>query len=69
VTYEFECKGCNHIFTKRMSMMLAAKTTKCPCCGKRAKRLITGGSGFILKGKGFYQTDYKNKRKDGNKKT
>lgn len=50
-------------------MMLAAKTTKCPCCGKRAKRLITGGSGFILKGKGFYQTDYKNKRKDGNKKT
>ena len=42
--------------------MLAAKTAKCPCCGKRAERLISGGSGFILKGKGFYKTDYGNKK-------
>jgi predicted nucleic acid-binding Zn ribbon protein len=33
---------------------------KCPHCGKRtAKRLIGAGAGFIFKGSGFYQTDYR----------
>jgi predicted nucleic acid-binding Zn ribbon protein len=37
--------------------------TKCPKCGKRAHRLISGGSGIIFKGSGFYETDYKKKSK------
>ena len=32
------------------------------CCGK-IKRLITGGTGLIFKGSGFYLTDYKNGQK------
>ena len=34
----------------------------CPLCGKKARRCITSVGGFILKGSGFYQTDYKNKK-------
>lgn len=33
----------------------------CPKCGKKTQRLISGGSGFIFKGSGFYETDYKRK--------
>jgi putative FmdB family regulatory protein len=64
-TYEFECNNCNHNFEKIMRMTLAAKTAKCPCCGKRAKRLLSVGSGFILKGKGWPGKEIKN----GNRKS
>ena len=37
----------------------------CPECGRRkVRRLISGGSGFLFKGSGFYITDY---RSDGYK--
>lgn len=32
---------------------------KCPKCGGRVRRLISGGAGIIFKGSGFYVTDYK----------
>ena len=32
---------------------------KCPKCGSKLRRLITGGVGLIFKGSGFYVTDYK----------
>jgi len=35
----------------------------CENCGGEVKRLITGGSGLIFKGSGFYLTDYKNSNK------
>jgi predicted nucleic acid-binding Zn ribbon protein len=31
---------------------------KCPVCGKTATRKISGGSGLVFKGSGFYITDY-----------
>jgi len=31
-----------------------------PRCGKELKRVIGTGMGVILKGKGFYNTDYRN---------
>jgi predicted nucleic acid-binding Zn ribbon protein len=33
----------------------------CPKCGGRVHRLISGGTGLIFKGSGYYITDYKNK--------
>ena len=33
----------------------------CPACGGETRRLISGGAGFILKGSGFYKTDYRSK--------
>lgn len=37
----------------------------CPSCGKHTKRVISGGTGFIFKGSGFYITDYKRKESKG----
>ncbi len=36
----------------------AEPLTECPTTGQPVKRMISGGTGFILKGNGFYQTDY-----------
>jgi len=33
----------------------------CPNCSGRVRRLISGGTGLIFKGSGYYLTDYKNK--------
>jgi putative FmdB family regulatory protein len=39
----------------------------CPSCHGQLQRIITGGSGLIFKGSGFYITDYSKKRSNGNK--
>jgi predicted nucleic acid-binding Zn ribbon protein len=38
--------------------MVAPQIETCPICGGKATRLISGGSGLIFKGSGFYITDY-----------
>ena len=38
---------------------------KCKECGGKIERIISGGTGLIFKGSGFYLTDYK----DGKKKS
>lgn len=56
-TYEYRCpKGHAFEVFQRMSDDPAAK---CPECGKKAERLISGGAGFLFKGDGFYITDYR----------
>ena len=37
-------------------------TNKCPKCNNKVRRLISGGSGLIFKGSGFYLTDYAKKK-------
>lgn len=59
-TYHYVCPKCDHdfeVFTQRISG--ASKTKKCPACGGRARRQISGGAGFLFKGEGFYVTDYR----------
>jgi len=57
-TYEYSCpKG--HLFEKTFSRITSQRHAKCPICGKRAQRLISGGAGVHFKGSGFYATDYK----------
>jgi len=34
--------------------------------GSEVERIISGGTGLIFKGSGFYLTDYKNKKKKEN---
>lgn len=36
---------------------------KCPECNGSLRRLVSGGSGLIFKGSGFYLTDYVKKPK------
>jgi len=58
-TYEYKCAACGHLFEELQSMK-ADPLKDCPACGKPAlKRLMTGGSGMIFKGSGFYLTDYR----------
>jgi putative FmdB family regulatory protein len=61
-TYEYECQECGIHFDEfqRMSDPLIRK---CPKCGGRVKRIISGGAGLIFKGSGFYATDYKKPEK------
>lgn len=58
-TYEYRCKSCKHTFEVFHSMT-ADPVLICPECGNGVERLIGSGAGPIFKGKGFYQTDYKN---------
>lgn len=62
-TYEYECINCGHRFEIFQSIT-AAHLKECPKCRGRIDRLISQGIGIIFKGPGFYQTDYKNKRKE-----
>ncbi|NQT27020.1 zinc ribbon domain-containing protein [candidate division KSB1 bacterium] len=59
-TYDYVCKACDHEFEAFQSIM-AEPLTECPKCNGEVKRKISGGSGLIFKGSGFYITDYKNK--------
>ncbi len=57
-TYEYECQKCGHRFEAFQSIK-DAPLRKCPRCGGKVKRLVSGGAGFLFKGSGFYQTDYR----------
>jgi putative FmdB family regulatory protein len=57
-TYEYECEVCHHHF-EEFQKITDKPIRKCPKCGKKTKRLISRGGGFIFKGSGFYITDYK----------
>ncbi len=61
-TYNYYCGDCDTHFSYFQKMSEAA-VTKCENCGGRVKRLITGGTGLIFKGSGFYLTDYKDGKK------
>ncbi len=63
-TYEYECTHCGYRF-EAFGKITANPLNKCPKCEKKVKRLISGGSGFIFKGSGFYATDYRKREKSG----
>ena len=55
-TYEYQCEKCERIFEVRQRITEAPLTT-CDACGGRVKRLLSPAP-FILKGEGWYVTDY-----------
>ena len=55
-TYDYKCEK-GHTFELFQSIKEKPKG-KCPKCGARAVRVISGGAGLIFKGSGFYITDY-----------
>ena len=59
-TYDYRCTNCGHQFEAFQSM-LDEPLKVCPECGGKIERLISGGTGLIFKGSGFYITDYKRK--------
>ena len=61
-TYNYYCSDCDSHFSYFQQMSESSLST-CEECGGKIERVITGGTGLIFKGSGFYLTDYK----DGNK--
>jgi putative FmdB family regulatory protein len=58
-TYEYRCTRCGFEFEEFQSIA-AEPISICPKCGAAGvQRKISGGSGLIFKGSGFYITDYK----------
>jgi len=58
MTYEYACAACGHEWEAEQSIR-EAPLKKCPHCGKStAKRQISRGAGFILKGGGWYADGY-----------
>ena len=62
-TYDYFCKKCQNTFEYFQSMSDSA-LEKCPKCNNKLRRLISGGSGLIFKGSGFYLTDYAQKKEN-----
>ena len=57
--YEYKCNACGHRFEKLQSFSEEPVKT-CPQCGGEVRKLISRSS-FILKGSGWYATDYARK--------
>jgi putative FmdB family regulatory protein len=57
-TYEYRCRECGKKF-ERYQQITEPPVTSCPFCKGRVERLISGGSGLLFKGSGFYVTDYR----------
>jgi putative FmdB family regulatory protein len=58
MTYEYTCLECRHNWETEQSIK-DEPLKECPSCAKlSAKRLVSGGMGFELKGGGWYADGY-----------
>jgi putative FmdB family regulatory protein len=57
-TYEYKCLECEKVF-EEFQLITEPPVAVCKYCGGEVKRLISGGSGLLFKGTGFYITDYR----------
>ena len=57
-TYAYRCRRCGHEFDVFQKITDPSRS-RCPVCRGGAERVITGGGGFLLRGEGFYSTDYR----------
>ena len=67
-TYDYICNDCEKMYEYFQSMS-DAPVKECPECKKNSlRRVISGGTGLIFKGSGYYLTDYKNKKTQSSEK-
>ena len=59
-TYNYKCDQCADVFSVRQSIK-DDPLEVCKSCGGKVERLISGSTGLIFKGGGFYLTDYARK--------
>ena len=69
-TYEYICNECGERFENFQTMSSRPLPKRPDCVEKNCNvtRVISGGSGLIFKGSGFYLTDYKDDRPKADKK-
>jgi putative FmdB family regulatory protein len=56
--YEYACRKCNHTLDA-LQKMSDDPLVDCPACGEPALRKLLSAPRFRLKGKGWYETDFK----------
>ncbi len=61
--YEYRCSECHQVFEEWTKHIEDSDNAVCPVCDSRAERIMSNTS-FVLKGGGWYVTDYGYK-KDG----
>ena len=71
--YEYQCRSCEHAFDA-LQKMSDDPLVECPACGEPELRKLLSAPKFRLKGKGWYETDFKtgdkrNLHADSEKKT
>ena len=64
MTYEYLCTACGHSWEAEQSIS-EAPLKDCPSChAEAAKRQVSGGAGFILKGGGWYADLYSSSKSE-----
>jgi len=59
--YEYRCESCNEELEK-IQKFSDPPLTDCPACGKATLKKLVSASSFRLKGTGWYETDFKDKK-------
>lgn len=57
--YEYQCSKCGAV-SERLQGINDPPLRKCPSCGARVQKKMSSGA-FVLKGTGWYATDYAGK--------
>ena len=66
--YSYKCNACGHQ-SDVLQKMSDAPLTICPACGKDSYSKQLTAAGFVLKGGGWYVTDFKDQKGQGQDKT
>jgi putative FmdB family regulatory protein len=66
--YEYKCTACDHRLEK-LQRMSDNPLVDCPECEKPELTKLVSAAGFRLKGNGWYETDFKNKKPDTSTKS
>lgn len=56
--YEYACRECDHVLDA-LQKLSDDPLVHCPACGKPALKKLLSAPRFRLKGKGWYETDFK----------
>ena len=59
--YEYQCKNCGHEL-EAIQKMSDSPLTECPECKQHELKKLISASKFVLKGQGWYETDFKQKK-------
>ncbi|MEX2353075.1 MAG: zinc ribbon domain-containing protein [Gammaproteobacteria bacterium] len=59
--YEYQCGACKHKF-EIIQKVTDDLLTQCPECKKQELRKLVTAAAFRLKGSGWYETDFKDKK-------
>jgi len=65
--YEYTCSACGHQL-EAMQSISEPPLRQCPKCRKRSLKKMVSAAGFVLKGTGWYVTDFRDKKKEKSQK-